>query len=70
MRGEGRKLCDMALENAKEAERQYRLEGEREDKNVRRLSELLGLREIPSRIEAYDISNIGNENITGSMIVW
>lgn len=69
-RGEGRALCDMALENAKEAERQYRLEGEREDKNVRRLSELLGLSEIPSRIEAYDISNIGNENITGSMIVW
>ena len=69
-RGEGRALCDMALENAKEAERQYRLEGEREDKNVRRLSELLGLSEIPSRIEAYDISNIGNENITASMIVY
>ncbi len=69
-RGEGRRLCDMALENAKEAARQYRLEGEREDKNVRRLAELLGLSEMPIRIEAYDISNFGNDNITASMVVW
>lgn len=69
-RGEGRALCDMALENAKEAARQARLEGEREDKNVKRLSELLGLSEVPRRIEAYDISNVGNENITASMVVW
>lgn len=69
-RGDGRALCNMALENAKEAARQTRLEGEREDKNLRRLSELLGLAELPKRIEAYDISNIGNENITGSMVVY
>ena len=69
-RGDGRALCDMALENAKEAARQYRLEGEREDKNLKRFSELLGLAEIPKRIEAYDISNIGNENITASMVVY
>ena len=69
-RGEGRALCDMALENAKEAARQARLEGEREDKNVKRLAELLGLSEIPRRIEAYDISNFGNEGITASMVVW
>ncbi len=69
-RGDGRALCDMALENAKESARQHRLEGEREDKNLRRLSELLGLSELPKRIEAYDISNIGNENITASMVVY
>ena len=69
-RGEGRALCDMAKENAREAARQACLEGDREDKNVRRLAELLGLSEIPSRIEAYDISNIGNEHITASMVVW
>ncbi len=69
-RGEGRALCDMALENAKESARQHILEGEREDKNVKRLSELMGLSEFPKRIEAYDISNIGNENITASMVVW
>ena len=69
-RGEGRALCDMALENAKEAARQQRLESEREDKNIKRLTALLGLPEIPRRIEAYDISNIGNENIVGSMVVY
>ena len=69
-RGDGRALCDMALKNAKEAARQYRLEGEREDKSLRRLAELLGLSELPRRIEAYDVSNIGNENIVASMVVY
>lgn len=69
-RGDGRSLCDMAIENAKESARQYRLEGERENKNIKRLSELLGLSEIPRRIEAYDISNLGNENIVASMVVY
>ncbi|MBO5009782.1 MAG: excinuclease ABC subunit UvrC [Clostridia bacterium] len=69
-RGDGRALCDMALENAKESARQHILESEREDKNIKRLSEILGLSEFPKRIEAYDISNIGNENIVASMVVW
>ena len=69
-RGDGRALCDMALENAKEAARQYRLSAEREDKNLSRLKELLGLSDMPRRIEAYDISNIGNESITASMVVY
>lgn len=69
-RGGGRALCDMARKNAEESARQWRLEGEREDKNLRRLATLLGLSDIPERIEAYDISNIGNENITASMIVY
>ncbi len=69
-RGEGRALCDMAQKNAKESARQHILESEREDKNIKRLSELLGLSEFPKRIEAYDISNIGNENIVASMVVW
>ncbi len=69
-RGEGRALCDMARENAKESARQHILESEREDKNVKRLSEIIRLSEFPKRIEAYDISNIGNENIVASMVVW
>ena len=69
-RGDGRALCNMAIENAKESARQYKLEGEREDKSIRRLASLLGLHEPPRRIEAYDISNIGNENIIASMVVW
>jgi len=68
-RGDGRALCDMALENAKESARQHRLEGERENKSLRRLTTLIGLHELPARIEAYDISNVGNEAIVGSMVV-
>lgn len=69
-RGDGRALCDMAKKNAEETARQHRLEGEREDKNLKALVKTLGLFEIPRRIEAYDISNIGNESITASMIVY
>ena len=69
-RGDGRRLCDMALENAKETARQNRLAIEREDKSVKRLAELLALSETPKRIEAYDISNFGNESIFASMVVY
>jgi len=69
-RGDGRALCDLARKNAEEMARQNRLEWEREDKNIKRLSELLSLSEFPRRIEAYDISNIGNESIVASMVVW
>lgn len=69
-RGDGRRLCDMALENAKETARQNRLAIEREDKSVKRLAELLALSETPRRIEAYDISNFGNESIFASMVVY
>ena len=69
-RGEGRALCEMARENAREAARQNRLEGEREDKNLARLAELLGLDEPPRRIEAFDISNVGDESIFASMVVY
>lgn len=69
-RGEGRALCDLALENAKEAARQYRLEGERENKSLKRFCDLLALSPVPRRVEAYDISNIGNESITASMVVY
>lgn len=69
-RGDGRALCDMALENAKETARQYRLSCEREDKDIKRLTELLGLESSPRRIEAYDVSNIGDESIVTSMVVY
>ena len=69
-RGDGRSLCKMAAENAKEAARQHRLDSEREDKNLARFAAVLGMPEPPKHIEAYDISNIGNESITASMVVW
>ncbi len=69
-RGDGKSLCKMAAENAKEAARQRRLDSEREDKNLAHFASVLALGEPPHRIEAYDISNVGNESITASMIVW
>ncbi len=68
-RGGARALCDLARKNAEEASRQYILDGERGDKNLKRLCEILGLDSLPMRIEAYDISNIGDECITASMVV-
>jgi excinuclease ABC subunit C len=68
-RGDGRALCDMARENAAELLRQYKLTSERENKSLTRLGVLLGLDYTPTRIEAYDISNIGDENIVASMVV-
>ncbi len=69
-RGDGRRLCDLALENAREAARQFHREATKADKTVERLAELLGLDSVPRRIEAYDISNFGNESIFASMVVW
>ena len=68
-RGDGKALCDMAYKNAEEVARQYRLEGERQNKSLSRLATLLGLDYVPNRIEAYDISNVGDENIVASMVV-
>ncbi len=68
-RGDGKALCDMAYNNARELERQYKLTSERENKSLARLGVLLGLDYVPSRIEAYDISNIGDEHIVASMVV-
>ena len=68
-RGSGKALCSMAYENAKEAARQSLLKEEREDRGLTRLAELLSI-PVPKRIEAYDISNIGDECIRASMIVY
>ena len=68
-RGDAKALCAMAYENAKEAARQSRLAGERENKNLTKLASLLGIEAAPHRIEAYDISNIGDESIVASMVV-
>ena len=69
-RGDGRALCDMANKNAEESARQMKLTSERENKNIKRITELLSLGAPPHRIEAYDISNIGDESIVASMVVY
>ncbi len=69
-RGEGRKLCLMAQNNAaQELAREAGRTG-REIAALTELGRLLGLSEPPAYIEAFDISNIGSETIVGGMTVF
>ncbi len=70
VRGAKKKLCAMAATNARERALRYREECMREDKTLVTLCRLLGLEVLPERIEAYDISNIGEEHITAAMVVY
>ncbi len=68
-RGDGRALAEMAAGNAHEYALKASRDNARNDSTAEKLSLLLGLEVVPDRIEAYDISNIGSENITAGMIV-
>lgn len=70
LRGEKKKLCDMAKENAEQKCKEYLLSYQKTDKTLARLASLAGLETIPERIEAFDISNIGDEHITAGMVVF
>ncbi len=68
-KGDMKKMCDLVYDNAKEQAKQYKKRSEEDSKVLIKLSELLGLECVPERIEAYDISNLGSEHITGGMVV-
>jgi len=68
-RGDMRKLCDMVYENAKNHAVSYIAESDRDNKMLFRLAEILALEVVPDRIEAYDISNMGNDAIVAGMVV-
>lgn len=67
-RGDLRSLCDMVLDNARQYAGQYKADTERDNKTLVKLASMLSLEVVPERIEAYDISNFGSDNITGGMI--
>ena len=67
--GDNKKLCDLAVENAKQSAMKYLRDTEKSDEAAVMLASLLSLEVVPYRIEAYDISNIGSDNITAGMIV-
>ncbi len=67
-KGELHKLCQMVEENAALHARQYTAEKEKDHTVLETLSELLDLDGIPSRMEAIDISNFGDEHITAGII--
>ncbi len=69
-KGETRRLCDMARENAAARALEYAKSSEKSEKSLVRLASLLGLEALPTRIEAFDISNFGDEAITAGMVVY
>lgn len=69
-RGNTKKLCDTVVTNAREKLNQSRLEAQKDEKVLINLAKQLMLESVPQRIEAYDISNIGAENITAGMVVY
>jgi excinuclease ABC subunit C len=69
-KGDSKKLCDMVAKNAEEQAKQYKNKLEQDNKILLKLSQILSIDTIPNRIEAYDISNLGNEHITAGMIVY
>ncbi len=69
-RGNLRTLCDMVEKNAAEAAKRYKTDAEKTEGTLARLCGLLCLESYPERIEAYDISNFGQEHLTAGMIVY
>ncbi len=74
MRGEKRRLQELATQNARLALESDALQTER--RRLRRvealeeLREALNLESLPLRIECYDVSNIQGEAVVGSMVVF
>lgn len=69
-RGESRKLCEMAQNNAAQELARTSSRTGREIAALTDLGRLLGLPEPPAYIEAFDISNIGSQTIVGGMTVF
>lgn len=73
-RGDGLRLLEMAEKNAAESLRRRILRVGESGQAIREALEQLrlrlGLDEIPGRIEAYDISNLGEDDRCGAMVVF
>jgi excinuclease ABC subunit C len=69
-RGTFKELATVVKDNATEKIRQLKLQNQKDESILVSLAELLSLESLPERIEAYDISNLGGENITAGMVVY
>lgn len=68
-RANPRALCDMVYRDAKQHAVSYRAQAERDNEVLIRLAQTLALEVVPEHIEAFDISNFGNEHMTAGMVV-
>jgi excinuclease ABC subunit C len=67
-RGESLALVAIAARNAENALKTARLAADRPEEALRLLEEKLKLRNLPRRIECFDISNIGGRYAVGSLV--
>jgi excinuclease ABC subunit C len=67
-RGRKRELVQMASDNAGQSLREHLLSRKSKDRVLRQLQDELGLRNLPRRIEAFDISNIQGAESVASMV--
>lgn len=67
-KGRRAELIKMAEENALTSLREYQLSARGKEEVLLDLKERLGLKRIPKRIEAFDISNIQGREAVGSMV--
>jgi excinuclease ABC subunit C len=70
-RGEKRSLIDLAAQNAKQSfDQRFRVMKPQAKAVQESLQDVLGLPEIPKRIECFDISHIQGAETVASMVVW
>ena len=67
-RGRKRELVQMASDNAAQSLKEQLLSRKSKERILLRLQEELGLRNLPRRIEAFDISNIQGTETAGSLV--
>jgi excinuclease ABC subunit C len=69
-RGRKYELVQMAADNAEQALKEQLLSRKSKERILRQLQEELGLRNLPRRIEAFDISNIQGTEAVASMVAF
>ena len=69
-RGERSQLVDMAARNAREEAERITTESERVSRTLSDLQALARLPRLPCRMESYDISNMGSDDMVASMVVF
>ncbi len=68
-RGGAKNLCEMAVSDAARHSENVSKRERDDERTLVALASLLSLETVPERIEAYDVSNLGNENIMCGMVV-
>ena len=68
-KGEHKTTVNLAVTNARESQRLYKEKYSKDTNKLAAVAKTLALEVLPQRIEAFDVSNSGSDNITCGMIV-